>query len=177
MHMNSARILIITGKGKGKTTSAFGMALRAIGHQKNVALIQFIKHDGDYGEVIALRQLSHVSVHCSGLGFTPKKENSPQWSRHAEAAQQGWITACHYLQDEKTDMIILDEFFYALNYNFIPLKEVITALKRLPSHKILIMTGRNAPEELCQLADTLSIIECAKHALQTGTKAQESVEY
>lgn len=178
--MEKTRVLIITGDGKGKTTSAFGMALRSLGHGERVSVVQFIKHDGDYGEVVSLRQFPDAEVICSGLGFTPKREDSPQWARHEKAAQEGWKTAIQRMQESSINTIILDELFYPVRFGLIPLEEVVTAVldfQQSEEGRILVMTGRNAPEELIQLADTVSRIECVKHAFQQGIKAQERFEY
>ena len=90
--MKGSRILVLTGPGKGKTTSAFGMALRALGHGGKVAVIQFIKHDGSYGEVVALRQFPNAEVVCSGAGFTGRARDEESRERHASAARDGWRT-------------------------------------------------------------------------------------
>lgn len=175
--MASRRILIITGDGKGKTTSAFGMALRAIGHGRKVSVIQFIKHDGGYGEVAALRRFPEAEVVCSGLGFTPKQTDSPQWEKHRAAARSGWETALRRMDDNETSVIILDEFFYPVRYGLVDEEEACRAIASLPDGKTLIMTGRNAPASLMELADTASSIGCIRHALQHGTPAQEGFEY
>ena len=130
--MKGSRILVLTGPGKGKTTSAFGMALRALGHGGKVAVIQFIKHDGSYGEVVALRQFPNAEV---------------------------------------------DEIFYPLNYGFISVAEVVDALKKITPGKVVVLTGRDAPEEMIAVADTVSRIECVRHAFQQGIKAQRNVEF
>ena len=170
----------MTGEGKGKTTSAFGMALRTLGHGGRVSVVQFIKHDGSYGEVEALRRFPEAEVVCSGVGFTPRREDSPQWERHEQAAREGWQTAWGRMQDSDLQTIILDEIFYPIHYGLISLKEVVSAVRDFregEKGRILVMTGRNAPEELVQLADTVSGVQCVKHALQDGIKAQRGVEY
>ena len=170
----------MTGEGKGKTTSAFGMALRALGHGERASVIQFVKHDGAYGEVVALRQLPGAEVICSGLGFTPRDESSPQWARHREVARAGWASALQRMEDESVKMVILDEFFYPLRFGAISVEEAVEAVRRFiesGEDRVLVMTGRNVPEELISLADTVSCVECMKHALQEGSKAQEGFEY
>lgn len=172
-----ARVLIITGNGKGKTSSAFGMALRALGHNNQIALIQFIKHDGHYGEVEALKQFANASVHCTGLGFTPKDSDSPQWIKHKKAALLGWDLAKTYLLDPSIKLVVLDEFFYLFHYDFLSVDEAINELRNIPDDKIIIMTGRNAPKELYDYADTISEVVCIKHASQQGIPAQKGFEY
>lgn len=173
--MEQKRTLILTGSGKGKTTSAFGMALRTLGHGGKVAVIQFIKHDGGYGEVKALRTFSKAEVHCCGLGFTPKYEDSPQWERHEKAAQEGWVLAQKFMQDESVNLVILDEVFYPIQYGFIHEDEVISALSS--SRGNVILTGRNASEKMKQYADTVSVIESPSHGYQRGILAQEGFEF
>lgn len=175
--MKGSRILILTGPGKGKTTSAFGMALRALGHGGKVAVVQFIKHDGSYGEVVALRQFPDAEVVCSGEGFTGRARDEESRERHASAARDGWRVAREKLADESVGTVILDEIFYPLNYGFIPIAEVVDALKKIAPGKVVVLTGRDAPEEIAAVADTVSRIECVRHAFQQGIKAQRSVEF
>ena len=175
--MKGSRILVLTGPGKGKTTSAFGMALRALGHGGKVAVVQFIKHDGSYGEVVALRQFPNAEVVCSGTGFTGRARDEKSRERHASAARDGWRLARQRLEDESVGTVILDEIFYPLNYGFIPVEEVVDALKRTAPGKVVVLTGRDAPGEVAAMADTVSRIECVKHAFQQGIKAQRKVEF
>lgn len=178
--MEQNRVLIVTGDGKGKTTSAFGMALRALGHGQRAAVVQFIKHDGGYGEVEALRLLPGAEVICSGLGFTPRHEDSPQWERHADAARGGWRCALERMRDEAIRTLVLDEVFYPIKYGHISLEDALDAVREFQQSgggRVLVMTGRGAPEELVTLADTVSRVECVKHALQSDVKAQENVEF
>lgn len=171
------RILILTGNGKGKTTSAFGMALRALGHGYGVGVVQFIKHEGASGEVAALRRFPEAEVVCSGLGFTPKCADSPQWARHAAAAVAGWEAAEGFLSDPGKRCVVLDEMFYPLHFGLLSVEAVARALRELPDGKIAVLTGRRAPEELLALADTVSRVECVKHAWQRGVAAQEGFEF
>ena len=175
--MKDSRILVLTGPGKGKTTSAFGMALRALGHGGKVAVVQFIKHDGSYGEVVALRQFPNAEVVCSGQGFTGRARDEESRERHASAARDGWRVARQKLEDDSVGTVILDEIFYPVNYGFISVAEVVDALKRIAAGKVVVLTGRDAPEEIVAVADTVSRIECVKHAFQQGTKVQRNVEF
>lgn len=175
--MKSSRILVMTGPGKGKTTSAFGMALRALGHGSKAAVVQFIKHDGSYGEVVALRQFPNAEIVCSGEGFTGRARDEESRERHASAARDGWRMALERLADESVGTVVLDEIFYPLNYGFIPVAEVVEALKKTGPGKVVVLTGRDAPEEIMAVADTVSRIECVKHAFEQGVKAQRKVEF
>ncbi len=171
------RILILTGDGKGKTTSAFGMALRALGRNRRVGVVQFIKHEGAGGEAEALRRLPGAEVVCSGLGFTPKRADSPQWARHAAAAVAGWEAAKRFLIDPDLATVVLDEIFYPIHFGMIDERDVAEVLEKMPDGKIAVLTGRRAPDALVALADTVSRVECVKHALSQGVKAQEGFEF
>lgn len=175
--MKHSLILVLTGPGKGKTASTFGMALRALGYGQQVAVVQFIKHDGSYGEVVALRQFLNAEVVCSGVGFTGGARDEGVRERPASAARQGWLTALERLKDDSVDTVILDEIFYPLNYGFIPVADVVEALQHLASGKVVVLTGRDVPAEIVNMADTVSSVECVKHAFQQGIKAQENVEF
>lgn len=164
--MKGSRILVMTGPGKGKTTSAFGMALRALGHGSKIAVVQFIKHDGSYGEVVALRQFPNAEVVCSGEGFTGRARDEESRERHASAAWER-------LAAGSAGTVILDEIFYLLNYGFIPVVEVGEALKEIGPGKVVVLTGRDAPEEIMAVAGTVSRIECVKHAFQQGSQGAE----
>lgn len=171
------RILILTGDGKGKTTSAFGMALRALGRGRRVAVVQFVKREGAGGEVEALRRFAEAEVICSGLGFTPKRSDSPQWARHEAAAREGWREARRLLSDPAVDVVVLDEIFYPVRFGMIAEAELAAALRAMPEGKTAVLTGRDAPGGLVEIADTVSRVECVKHALLEGVEAQEGFEY
>lgn len=171
------RILILTGDGKGKTTSAFGMALRALGRGRRVAVVQFIKHEGAGGEVAALRRFPEAEVVCSGLGFTPKRADSPQWARHEAAAKEGWQAACRLIRDPAVGLVVLDEVFYPIQFGLLDASELAAWLKEMPEGKFAVLTGRHAPGCLVEMADTVSRVECVKHALQGGVEAQEGFEF
>ena len=178
--MDKNRILIMTGSGKGKTTSAFGMALRVWGHGGRVSVIQSIKHESGSGEVEALRSLPGCEVVCTGLGFTPRRNDETAWREHESAAQQGWELACDKLRDMSVRLVVLDEVFYPIRYGWLTEERVEPILRRFANEeaeRILIMTGRNAPEWCINLADTVSSIQEIKHALRQGIVAQEGVEY
>lgn len=172
------RCIILTGDGKGKTSSAIGTLLRAIGHKMPCALYQFVKSpDSISGEILALQcfsDLCHIDI-C-GMGFVPPF-TSPDFSLHRLATYQGWERAKKHLYDEQTQVIVLDEIITALNCNLISLTEIYQTLTSLPAHKTVIITGRNAPQELIDLADTVSEVIPQKHGYEIGIKAQKGVEF
>lgn len=173
---SSRRILLFTGDGKGKTTAALGMALRAVGHGLRVCIIQFIKNDPTTGERMALSLLPHVEFLQAGLGFVPA-ENHEQFEAHRGAAGDGLKMAGERLQSGACDLIVLDEICTACALNLIPAEEVLRLLENSPSDVIWVLTGRGAPEALIKVADTVTVMECRKHGLQTGSKAEKGVEY
>jgi cob(I)alamin adenosyltransferase len=170
-----ARIVLLTGDGKGKTSSALGMILRAVGHGMRVCLIQFIKDGQPTGESVALERLG-VEQHRCGLGFV--FPNQPEkLPAHRAAAAQGLTLAVAKLADGQTDVVVLDEVCGALGLGLIPAEPLVTALRSAPAKKIVILTGRGASPELRALADTVSVIESPKHAYERGIPAQKGVEF
>lgn len=175
--MKGSCIFVLTGPGEGRAASALGMALRALGHGGKVSVVQFIRHDGAYGEVVALQQFPNAEVVYSGTGFTDRARDEESRERHASAARDGWRLARERLADESVGTVVLDEIFYPLNYGFIPVEEVVEALKSIAPGKVVLLTGRDAPEEVVAVADTVSRVECVKHAYHQGVKAQRKVEF
>ncbi len=169
------RIIVITGDGKGKSTSAFGTALRAAGHGMNVSIIQFVKGNTDIGELVSLAKIPTIDIVQYGLGFVirPDKE---EHLRHRNAAQDGLTFATGKLTDPSVGMVILDEICAAINNRLLDIADVVHAIDKAHDSIIIICTGRNAPVELIDIADTVSEIACIKHGLNKGIKAQPGVE-
>lgn len=169
------RIVLLTGDGKGKTSSALGMVLRAAGHGMRVCLIHFIKADRRTGEALALARLPGVEVHFHGLGFV--REPTPAMlARHREAAEQGLVLARERLRSPGTDLVVLDEICGAIALGLLDVRAVAEAVRAARGGMIVILTGRNAPPELIELADTVSRIDAVKHGLDAGFPAQRGVE-
>ncbi|MDY0190317.1 MAG: uroporphyrinogen-III C-methyltransferase [Desulfuromonas sp.] len=168
-------ILIFTGNGKGKSTAAFGMALRAVGHKQRVRIVQFMKKDSRVGELIALKKLK-INITQSGLGFVPQADN-PQYAAHCEAAAQGLAVATDAIFSGDYDLIILDELCGALAHGLLDESAVIALLQRAPTPLNLVLTGRNATKALIELADTVSEINPVKHAYMQGINARMGVEF
>jgi cob(I)alamin adenosyltransferase len=169
------RIIVITGNGKGKTTSALGMVLRAVGHGMKVSIIQFIKNRSDTGEIAALSLLPKVEIVQCGMGFIPAKE-SDKYKHHCNAAADGLRLAIEKLADTSVDMIVLDEICGTLYHGLLSEHALLEAIKAAHDRAIIICTGRYAPDALIELADTVSVIESLKHGYELGIKAQEGVE-
>lgn len=171
------RFIIITGNGKGKTTSAVGTLLRAIGHEQPCAIIQFVKSEMNSGEINILQKFPTIcQVHITGKGFVPPY-TSPLFHEHQLAAKQGWELAKTLLNDSHTEVIVLDELLTALNLNLLSLSDVYANLANLSENKKIIITGRNAPKELIDLADTVSEVQAIKHGYEIGIPAQQGIEY
>lgn len=165
-------ILVHTGNGKGKTTAAFGLLARQLAHGKSCAVIQFIKSGGD--PVEKLLRGPRLRWHRVGDGFT--------WDTQDRAAdiarcREGWALALGYLQDADIDFVLLDEINVALSFDYLPIEEVLAALrgKRAPLH--VVCTGRNAPQKLIELADLVTEMREVKHPFHRGVKAQAGIEF
>ena len=173
--MRKGLLIIHTGNGKGKTTAALGMALRAAGHGMRILILQFIKGTWHYGELDAWKRFPHVSIEPLGSGFTWKKENLDE---DREKAQAGWERAVKEIREGNYDMIILDELNYVLSYGLLPLEKVTEAIRNRPENLHIVITGRNAPEELIAMADLVTEMRLIKHPYHDqGIKAQKGIEF
>jgi len=168
-------VIVITGNGKGKTTSAFGQALRAIGQGYKVFIMQFMK-GRDYGEYKAAEKyLPRLTVRRSGLDSFVMRDNPAPVD--IELARQGFETAKKAVASGKYNMIILDEINVAVDFKLIPLQDVIDLIKNRPPEIDLILTGRYAPKEIQKLADTVSEVKEIKHHYAAGIKDRAGIEY
>lgn len=167
---------MLTGNGKGKTSSAMGMAMRALAHGQKVAIGQFIKSKSDVGEYIFLHEHPLMDFHIFGKGFLPKIKDS-RWAKHEDHARQGWEWAKETLVESDVDLVILDEFHHVLHNQLVPLEEVLEFWGQIPEQKSVITTGRYAPESFMALADTVSQIESVKHGYTQGIPAQKGIEF
>ena len=168
------RIIINTGNGKGKTTAALGTAFRALGHDQRVCVIQFLKGQGKYGERIMAGKCDNLDWHICGKGFVFNKENI---EADRQVAREGFELAKQVIDSDSYDLVILDEITYLPLYDFLPVSEITELLERKPTRLSVILTGRDAPPELVEIADTVSEIEVIKHAFQAGIKAQKGIEF
>lgn len=167
-------LIVNTGNGKGKSSAAFGVALRALGHNMRVAIVQFIKGRDSTGEEAFFKQLPDVPFHVTGDGFTWDTQNREQ---DEATARKGWEIALSLLQDPTIDLVVLDELNIVLKYQYLPLETVLEGLKKRPPMQHVIITGRGAPEGLIEAADTVTEMREVKHAFKAGIKAQAGVEF
>jgi cob(I)alamin adenosyltransferase len=173
--MRKGLLIVFTGNGKGKTTAALGMALRAAGHGMKVLILQFIKGTWPYGELEALERFPEISIQPLGTGFTWKKESMEE---DRELAEKGWQQAADEIQRGDYDMIVLDELNYVLSYGLLPLEPVLEALSSRPGSLHMVVTGRNAPEEMLRQADLVTEMQLIKHPFHDqGVKAQKGIEF
>lgn len=172
--MTNGLIIINTGNGKGKTTAAFGMILRAVGHNMKSHIIQFIKQRPT-GEITALQKhaAEFVTVEQFGRGFTWESDDL---TKDSTVAQAGWERAKELIRSNECSMLLLDEITYPINYGMIPISEVVDTLQNKPTEMHIILTGRDAPEELKKCADCISVIEPEKHHFKNGIPIQKGIE-
>lgn len=170
------RILLFTGEGKGKTTAALGMALRAAGHGMRIGIISFVKQRRSIGEMTALQRFPAVTFELCGKGFLPL-QTDPAFGVHRQAAICGLEKAGKLLGDPEIDCVILDEVCVALAKKLIDKTAFRAIMRKKCGSKIIVLTGRNAPQWLVDMADTVSEMRCIKHGLGIGKKAQPGVEF
>ncbi|HHU86161.1 MAG: cob(I)yrinic acid a,c-diamide adenosyltransferase [Pelotomaculaceae bacterium] len=170
-------ILVNTGNGKGKTTAALGMALRAWGQGMKVLILQFIKGGWKYGELKAARKLApDFEIRQMGEGFI-KGEDDSSLGEHRHAARQALETARKEIASDRYDLIILDEVLYAIYYGLIKLDDVLELLGQKPEKLHLVLTGRNAPPQIIERADLVTEMREVKHPFTQGIAAQKGIEY
>jgi cob(I)alamin adenosyltransferase len=171
--------LVFTGNGKGKTTAAVGLTVRAAGNRLRVFFLQFIKGQWKTGEREILRGLPGVDLEVTGRGFTIERLRNPKipLEDHAAAAAHGWQVAKQIVGEGAYDMVVLDELLGAIKAGLVQLPEVIALVQSKPATLHLVLTGRNAPRELIEVADLVSEIQPVKHPLQQGIKAQRGIEF
>jgi cob(I)alamin adenosyltransferase len=166
--------VIHTGNGKGKSSSAFGVVARALGHGQKVAVVQFIKGRSDTGEEAFFRNQPGVQWHVGGEGFTWDTQDD---ERDAKAARAAWAIAHEHLRNPEIDLVVLDEFTYTLNYKWLDVAAVVDAIESRPALQHLIITGRAAAKELIEIADTVTDMTLVKHAYNEGVKAMPGLEW
>jgi len=166
-------LMVFTGNGKGKTTAAFGTALRACGHGKKVAAVQFIKGEWPNGERNLLEQHG-VEFQVMSTGFTWDTQNR---ETDTIACQLVWQQARRMLADDSVDLLILDEITYMVSMDYLDLDELTEALKRRPLQQTVIITGRGCHRTLLDLADTVTEMRPVKHAFDAGIQAQQGIDW
>ncbi len=166
--------VIHTGNGKGKSSSAFGVVARALGHGQKVAVVQFIKGRSDTGEEAFFRNFPGVQWHVGGEGFTWDTQDD---ERDAKAARAAWAIASEHLRNPEIDLVVLDEFTYTLSYKWLDTEAVIDVIESRPAMQHLIITGRAANPALVEIADTVTDMTLVKHAYNEGVKAMPGLEW
>ncbi|MBU2979623.1 cob(I)yrinic acid a,c-diamide adenosyltransferase [Alteromonas sp. C1M14] len=166
-------IIVITGNGKGKSTSGFGTVTRAVGHGLHAAVVQFVKGTWPCGERDLL--LKHdVPFHVMGTGFTWETQDK---DTDIKAATTAWAQAKAWLQDDSIDLVLLDEITYMLSYKYLDLDDVVSTLLNRPKNQSVIVTGRACHRAVIDIADTVSEVRPQKHAFEAGIKAQKGIDW
>ncbi len=176
MKPNSPRIILATGDGKGKTTAALGMVLRAAGHDLKSLIVQFIKAAGETGELSACRHLPGVEIVQAGLGFVPDKTN-PAFAAHQQMAQEGLKKATAAIADRNYDLVVMDEICLAVTKGLITEEAVMESIHNAGPEVVIVMTGRQAPAGLINIADTVTEMTMIKHGYGEGWPARKGVEF
>ena len=167
--------ILLTGDGKGKSSSAFGMVMRALGYGHKVGVVQFIKGVQLSGEELYLRDhCPQVSFHQMGTGFTWDTQDR---AADIAAAEKSWAVAKQMLQDQDYDLVVLDELTYMLSFKYLDKDEVLQALQNRPTEQSVVVTGRGGGSALSELADTVSEVKEIKHAYNAGIMARRGVDY
>jgi cob(I)alamin adenosyltransferase len=168
-------VILITGNGKGKTTSAFGMIMRCLGYGHKVGLVQFIKGVQQSGEELFVRNNYPDLPFCQmGTGFTWDTQDR---AGDIEAAEKTWAFAEKLLKDESLHLVVLDELTYMLGYKYLDEQVVFTAIRNRPPEQTVVITGRGGGSGIRELADTVAEIESVKHAYESGIKAREGIDF
>ena len=167
-------VIVNTGNGKGKSSAAFGLVARALGHGQRVGVVQFIKGKSATGEENFFRRFPEVSYHVMGEGFTWETQDR---ERDTEKARTAWARAEELLADESIALVVLDELNIALKYNYLDVEQVVEVLKRRPPMQHVVITGRAARDELIDYADTVTEMGNVKHAYKAGVAAQAGIEW
>ncbi|WP_281648095.1 cob(I)yrinic acid a,c-diamide adenosyltransferase [Parendozoicomonas sp. Alg238-R29] len=166
-------VILITGNGKGKSTSGFGTVLRCVGHGLKAGVAQYIKGKWDCGERNVLEKLG-VKFHVMATGFTWDTQNK---ELDTKAAQEVWAETKKMLADPDLTLVLLDELTYIARYGYVDTDEIIEALNNRPKMQSVIITGRGCPQALADIADTISEVKDERHAYRAGVKAQIGIDW
>ena len=171
-------VIVYTGNGKGKTTAALGMALRAIGYDHKVCMLQFIKGSWHYGEMDSSKKLEpNFELIAVGKGFVGILDDNSPREEHEKYAAEAVRICREKIFSEKYDVIILDEVNYAITLGLIDVQEIIKIIKEKPSELDLVLTGRNVREEIVELADLVTEMKEIKHPFKSGIKAKKGIDF
>ncbi len=166
-------LIVITGNGKGKSTSGFGTVTRAVGHGMSTAVVQYVKGTWPCGERDLLMKCG-VPFHVMGTGFTWETQDK---EKDIAAAQKAWEQTKVWLKDDSIDLVLLDEITYMLTYKYLDVDEVVAALSERPKHQNVVITGRACHRKVMDIADTVSEVKSIKHAFDSGIKAQQGIDW
>ncbi|HGE70890.1 TPA: cob(I)yrinic acid a,c-diamide adenosyltransferase [Candidatus Poribacteria bacterium] len=173
--MKKGLLIVLTGNGKGKTTSALGMAFRAMGHGLKVCIIQFIKGSWKYGELESAKRFSDLlDFYVLGKGFTWQSENLEE---DIKIAREAWDFAKETINSNKYEMVILDELTYLIKYKMVSEEEIVNFLLNRPENLTVVVTGRDASKLLIDSADLVTEMVSIKHPYDVGVKAQKGIEF
>ena len=168
-------LIVHTGKGKGKSTAAFGLVLRALGHGKKVGIIQFVKGKWETGERAALEKFGdQITINTMGEGFTWETQDR---QRDIAAANAAWEKAKMLIADDVHAIVLLDELNIVLRYDYLDIAVVVAVLNARPAMKHVVVTGRNAKDEMIEAADLVTDMTQVKHPFRSGVKAQIGIEF
>jgi len=171
-------VIVYTGKGKGKTTAALGMALRAVGHDRRICMIQFIKGSWHYGEMTSSKLLEpQFELVAVGKGFVGILDDKSPREEHVKIAREAVQISREKIQSKKYDIIILDEINYAVNLGLVEVNDVLDLIKIKPSTLHLVLTGNYARDEIINVADLVTEMKEVKHPFQVGIKAKKGIDY
>ena len=176
--MENGLTIVYTGKGKGKTTAALGIVLRAVGYGKKVCMIQFIKGSWHYGEMTSSKKLEpEFEMITVGKGFVGIIDDKSPKEDHKEIAKEAIKISNEKIQSGKYDIVILDEINYAVNLDLISVKDVLNLIKSKPQKVDLVLTGNYAKEEIIEIADLVTEMREIKHPFQHGIKAKKGIDF
>lgn len=167
-------LVVLTGNGKGKSSSAFGMLARSVGHGLRCGVVQFIKGQWETGEQLLFEDHPLVEFHVMNTGFTWETQDR---DKDIAAAEKTWEQAVSLLENPDVNVVLLDELTYMLTYGYLNKDKVITTILNRPPMQHVIITGRNAAKELTEIADTVSELKEEKHAFNAGVKIQKGIDY
>lgn len=171
-------VIVYTGKGKGKTTAALGIALRAVGYNYKICMIQFIKGSWHYGEMTSSKRLEpEFELTVVGKGFVGIIDDKSPREEHEKIAQDALILSREKIRSEKYDIIILDEINYAINLGLIKLEDVLDLIKNKPKKLNIVLTGNHVKNEIIEIADLVTEMKEIKHPFKSGIKAKKGIDF
>jgi cob(I)alamin adenosyltransferase len=178
MEKDNGFVIVYTGKGKGKTTAALGMALRAVGHDYKICMIQFIKGSWHYGEMTSSKRLEpQFELMAVGKGFVGILDDKTSIDVHQKIAQEAVEISKEKILSEKYDIVILDEVNYAVNLGLVTLDQLLDLIKIKPKKLTLVLTGNHAKQEIIDSADLVTEMREIKHPFQRGIRAKKGVDF